>query len=58
MVDEGVLNYEEESGKGGYHRVYFPKMDRKGFANYARVGQQQAERGILLAELLPTSSYT
>ena len=34
MVDEGVLDYEEESGKGGYHRVYYPKMDRKQFAEY------------------------
>jgi hypothetical protein len=32
MVEEGVLEYEEESGKGGYHRVYYPKMDRKQFA--------------------------
>jgi hypothetical protein len=31
MVDEGVLNYEEESGKGGYHRVYLPKLDEGGF---------------------------
>jgi len=31
MVEEGVLTYEEESGKGGYHRVYYPKMDRKQF---------------------------
>jgi hypothetical protein len=23
--------YEEESGKGGYHRIYYPKMDRKQF---------------------------
>lgn len=22
MVDEGILNYTEVSGKGGYHRVY------------------------------------
>ena len=34
MVDEGVLEYEERSGKGGYHRVYYPKMDREGFAVY------------------------
>ena len=34
MVDEGVLDYEEKSGKGGYHRVYYPKMNRKQFANY------------------------
>ena len=31
MVDEGVLNYEEKSGKGGYHRVYLPKLDKNGF---------------------------
>ena len=34
MVDEGVLEYELESGKGGYHRVYYPKMDREQFAKY------------------------
>jgi len=32
MVDEGILEYEEESGKGGYHRVYYPKMNREEFA--------------------------
>ena len=31
MVDEGVLDYEEKSGKGGYHRVYLPKLDEGGF---------------------------
>lgn len=31
MVDEDVLNYEEKSGKGGYHRVYLPKLDESGF---------------------------
>ena len=35
MVDGGILSYEEESGKGGYHRVYYPKMDRKQFSEYA-----------------------
>jgi len=34
MVEEGVLEYEERSGKGGYHRVYYPKMSRKQFAKY------------------------
>jgi predicted transcriptional regulator len=34
MVDGGVLEYEEESGKGGYHRVYYPKMSRQQFARY------------------------
>jgi len=28
MVDEGVLDYEEESGKGGYHKIYYQKVDR------------------------------
>ena len=34
MVDERILEYEEKSGKGGYHRVYYPKMDREEFAVY------------------------
>ncbi len=34
MVEEGVLDYEEESGKGGYHRVYYPKMNREQFGQY------------------------
>jgi hypothetical protein len=34
MVEEGVLEYEEESGKGGYHRVYYPRMDREQFAQH------------------------
>jgi hypothetical protein len=31
MVDEGVLGYVEETGKGGYHRVYSAKLDETGF---------------------------
>ena len=34
MVDEGVLDYQEESGKGGYHRVYKPKMDESELKRY------------------------
>jgi len=34
MVEEGVLEYEQESEKGGYHRVYFPKMTREQFAQH------------------------
>ncbi len=34
MVDEGVLDYEEKSGKGGYHRVYRPKLDETAFKLY------------------------
>ena len=34
MVDEGVLDYEEKSGKGGYHRVYRPKLDEAAFKLY------------------------
>jgi hypothetical protein len=34
MVDDGILEFEERSGKGGYHRVYYPKMDRGEFAVY------------------------
>ena len=31
MVDEGVLSYKERSGKGGYHRVYYPEMTKEEF---------------------------
>jgi predicted transcriptional regulator len=34
MVEEGILEYEEKTGKGGYHRIYYPKMNRKQFANH------------------------
>jgi len=34
MVEEGVLEREEESGKGGYHGVYYPKMTREEFGQY------------------------
>lgn len=34
MVEEGVLDYEQESGKGGYHRVYYQKMSREQFAQH------------------------
>jgi predicted transcriptional regulator len=34
MVDEAVLGYEEETGKGGYHRVYRPKLNEEEFKRY------------------------
>ena len=34
MVDEGVLDYHEESGKGGFHRVYKPRMDESELKRY------------------------
>ncbi len=34
MVDEGVLDFHEETGKGGYHRVYRPKLDESSFKMY------------------------
>lgn len=34
LVDEGILDYEERTGKGGYHRVYYPNMNREEFADY------------------------
>ena len=33
-VDEGYLQYDEVTGKGGYHRVYNAKMDIDGFWRY------------------------
>jgi len=34
MVDEGVLDYTERTGKGGYHRIYRPKLDESSFKRY------------------------
>jgi predicted transcriptional regulator len=34
MVDDGVLGFREESGKGGMHRVYYPLMDEAGYKKY------------------------
>ena len=35
MVDEGVLGFDDRTGKGGHHRLYWPKMNRDEFAEYA-----------------------
>ena len=34
MVDEGVLDYDERTGKGGYHRVYRPKLVEAEFKRF------------------------
>lgn len=34
LVDEGVLDFHERTGKGGYHRVYKPKLDETGFKKF------------------------
>ena len=34
LVEEMILTYEERTGKGGHHRVYFPKMNREEFSAY------------------------
>lgn len=34
MVEQGVLDYRSATGKGGYHRVYFPAMDERGYKKY------------------------
>ncbi len=34
MVDQGVLDYRSATSKGGYHRVYFPIMDERGYRKH------------------------
>ncbi len=34
MVDAKVLNYEERTGKGGYHRIYYSAFDEDGFKRH------------------------
>ncbi len=31
MIDEGVIDFVEEPGKGSYHRVYSAKLDEADF---------------------------
>lgn len=35
MVEEGVLDFHDRTGKGGHHRLYYPKMSRNQFAEHA-----------------------
>jgi hypothetical protein len=34
MVDEGVLDFEDRTGKGGHHKAYYPVMNREQFGQY------------------------
>jgi predicted transcriptional regulator len=34
LVDQGVLSFMLESGKGGMHRIYKPTMDEDGYKKY------------------------
>lgn len=34
MVDEGVLNFRDATGKGGHHRIYYPNLDERGYKMY------------------------
>lgn len=34
MVEEGVLDFRDATGKGGHHRIYFPKLDERGYKKY------------------------
>jgi len=34
MVDDGVLDYEEITGKGGYRRIYSARLDEKAYKRY------------------------
>ncbi len=34
MVDDGVLDYKEITGKGGYRRIYSARFDEKAYKKY------------------------
>lgn len=34
MVDEGILDFEDRTGKGGHFKAYYPKMSREQFTQY------------------------
>ncbi len=39
MVDEGLLTYRKETGKGGYHKIYSPVHGSEGEFRYWLAGQ-------------------
>ena len=41
-VENGILNFVETTGKGGYRRLYTPKMDKVGTAKYLTEEVQKA----------------
>ena len=34
LVDEGVLDWNDATGKGGHHRLYYPKVSREDYPKY------------------------
>lgn len=34
MVDDGVLTYRDGTGKGGHHRLYYPRVSRAEYPGY------------------------
>jgi predicted transcriptional regulator len=34
MVDQGVLSWRDATGKGGHHRIYYPKLDETGYGKH------------------------
>jgi len=34
LVDEGILNWNDATGKGGHHRLYYPKVSREKYPKY------------------------
>ena len=34
MVDQGVLSWRDATGKGGHHKIYYPKLDEIGYRKY------------------------
>jgi len=34
MVNMDILDFREKTGKGGYHRIYYPKFDEAGFKEH------------------------
>ena len=43
-VENGILNFVETTGKGGYRRLYTPKMDKVGTTKYlSKIVQDQLQ---------------
>ena len=34
MVDQDVLSWRDATGKGGHHRIYYPRLDEMGYGKH------------------------
>ena len=55
MVKKKLFSYEKKTGKGGFHKIYFPEMNRMQFAKHVIKIIAKKLKGVFLATSLRDS---